>query len=519
MGTVSFIGVEGTIGKAGTNPLGGNFTFTASTGGAYTIAIDVNKNGAFTDAIDRKLTGTFGAGTNQIYWDGLDGQGNKVPGGTAANYNTSVSIKSTAGEVHFPFFDVERNVNGIILTRTNGPYAPDDTVYWNDSPITVVGTPPNPIVNTTGVSSAVNGHKWGTPTTDPNNDGDFGNNKSIDTWAYITSTPVASTVGLQLQEADLAVTNLLANTSCPGQPVTYTVTVKNNGPNDVTGAIFGVTFPSVVSGIVVNSTATTGTSSVGSATLTATQYTAPIDIAAGATRTYILTGLVAKSASGNIAVSASMLRPADVTDPDATNPDAAPPTDPVNECNSAPSGQGCNNIVTVTTVFSALPNAGPDQTVYQYTTATLTANSAGTWTQSTIDPVVANISSPNGSTTAVTALNTPGVYHFIFTNSNGCADTVAVTVLAASTAVPNIFTPNNDGVNDTFKIKGLESYPNSQLIVFNRWGNEVYRSTNYLNNWDGGNLAEGTYYYILNRREHTGEITPLKGWVFIKRKK
>ncbi|MGZ3754072.1 MAG: T9SS type B sorting domain-containing protein [Mucilaginibacter sp.] len=519
VGNVTFIGEEGTVGKAGTNPLGGNFTFTTNTGGNYSIVIDVNKNGVYTDAIDRKLTGAFGTGTNQVHWDGLDGQGNKVSGGNSAAYASNVIINITAGEVHFPFFDVERNTNGIILTRTNGTNAPDDSVYWDDSPITTVGTPSNPIKNITGISSTINGHKWGTATVDAGNDADFGNNKSIDTWSYITTAPVTSTVNFQLQEADLAILSLVANAGCAGQPISYTVAVKNNGPNDVTGAIFQFSFPTAITNVAVSSVATSGTSTVATGTISATAYQTNLDLANGAVCTFTITGLVSANTNGNVNVSASILRTVDFTDPDATNPDAAPPTDPVNECNAAPSGTGCNNIMTNTTVFSAAPYAGPDQTVSQYVPVTLTANSSGTWTQLATDPVAAGIANPTGSTTNITGLNTLGVYHFIFTNAGGCTATVALTVIRADTNIPNIFTPNNDGLNDVFKIKGLESYPGSQLTIFNRWGNEVYRADNYLNNWDGGNLAEGTYYYILNRKEHSGAITPLKGWVFIKRKK
>jgi len=91
--------------------------------------------------------------------------------------------------------------------------------------------------------------------------------------------------------------------------------------------------------------------------------------------------------------------------------------------------------------------------------------------------------------------------------------------VAPDMVIPNIFTPNNDGKNDLFVIKDLSSYPGSGLIVFNRWGNEVYHSDDYLNNWDGSGLAEGTYYYILSRKERNGSVTPFKGWVFIKRSK
>src|SRR5690606_10668551 len=61
--------------------------------------------------------------------------------------------------------------------------------------------------------------------------------------------------------------------------------------------------------------------------------------------------------------------------------------------------------------------------------------------------------------------------------------------------VPNVFTPNGDGVNDTFEISGLEAFQSAQLRVFNRFGNEVYRSDDYRNEWTGAGLNEGTYFY------------------------
>ena len=61
--------------------------------------------------------------------------------------------------------------------------------------------------------------------------------------------------------------------------------------------------------------------------------------------------------------------------------------------------------------------------------------------------------------------------------------------------IPNVFTPNNDGINENFKIEYLPK--NSKLAVYNRWGNEVYQSDNYQNNWDGEKHPDGVYYYVL----------------------
>ncbi len=84
----------------------------------------------------------------------------------------------------------------------------------------------------------------------------------------------------------------------------------------------------------------------------------------------------------------------------------------------------------------------------------------------------------------------------------------------ATLHIPNVFTPNGDGLNDRFVIKNLLQYQGRELTVVNRWGNQVYKSDNYNNDWDGGSLAEGTYYYILRYR-NGGEWKTAKGPVAI----
>lgn len=63
--------------------------------------------------------------------------------------------------------------------------------------------------------------------------------------------------------------------------------------------------------------------------------------------------------------------------------------------------------------------------------------------------------------------------------------------------IPNVVTANGDGKNDYFVVRGIEQYPGSVLEIYNRWGNQVYYSGNYSNNWGGAGLAAGIYYYVL----------------------
>lgn len=83
--------------------------------------------------------------------------------------------------------------------------------------------------------------------------------------------------------------------------------------------------------------------------------------------------------------------------------------------------------------------------------------------------------------------------------------------------IPNVFTPNGDGINDLFEIPGLPPY--STLQVFDRSGKLVKQYENYNNNWDGsdmdGNeLVDGTYWYILTTPGLSGKH---KGYVYIKK--
>lgn len=104
------------------------------------------------------------------------------------------------------------------------------------------------------------------------------------------------------------------------------------------------------------------------------------------------------------------------------------------------------------------------------------------------------------------------------TDENGLTDfaTVRMTVRQAELLIPNAVTPNSDGKNDLFVIQGLENYDSADLTIFNRWGNEVYRSRSYKQNWGAVGVSEGTYYYRLALTKD-GVETIHKGWVLVKR--
>lgn len=63
--------------------------------------------------------------------------------------------------------------------------------------------------------------------------------------------------------------------------------------------------------------------------------------------------------------------------------------------------------------------------------------------------------------------------------------------------IPNVITPNNDGVNDFFAIFNLENYPDNELIIFDRNNKVIFNVRGYQNNWDAQGVPQGVYFYNL----------------------
>lgn len=119
--------------------------------------------------------------------------------------------------------------------------------------------------------------------------------------------------------------------------------------------------------------------------------------------------------------------------------------------------------------------------------------------------------SPNENLPNVTHIYTDTGYFYvslIVEGSNGCADTLVKLIHIIGPVQPsNIFSPNGDGINDQFEIIGLIGYPGiTSINIFNRWGDLIYVSENYQNDWNGKNASgkpvpDGVYYYVLTNKE------------------
>jgi len=99
--------------------------------------------------------------------------------------------------------------------------------------------------------------------------------------------------------------------------------------------------------------------------------------------------------------------------------------------------------------------------------------------------------------------DTTDFFTYELCNPSGC-DTarVDITIICKVFQIFDGFSPNDDGINDTFTIDGIEDFPNNELQIFNRWGNMVFKQKGYKGQWGGTwnnqKLPDGTYFYLLN---------------------
>lgn len=101
---------------------------------------------------------------------------------------------------------------------------------------------------------------------------------------------------------------------------------------------------------------------------------------------------------------------------------------------------------------------------------------------------------------------------------NGCTytDSVQVNVIRLIDP-PNTFSPNGDGINDTWEVPGIADYPGSEVIIYDRWGQKVFKSNGYREPWDGTNngkdVSEGSYYYYIQLNQLAGRSDPYTGYI------
>lgn len=172
-----------------------------------------------------------------------------------------------------------------------------------------------------------------------------------------------------------------------------------------------------------------------------------------------------------------------------------------------------SSVAALVVVNANTVTAGSDKNITRYQSTTLDAVGNGTVTW---QPSV-GLSDVNSFNPTATPLSTTE-YTVMLVDRHQCesSDVVLVNV---EVLIPSAITPNGDGMNDYFEVEKIESFTSSSLIIYNRWGNVVYKEAPYKNKWNGVSnsgqpLPDETYYYIL---DYGVGDKPLSGYVLIKR--
>ena len=175
-----------------------------------------------------------------------------------------------------------------------------------------------------------------------------------------------------------------------------------------------------------------------------------------------------------------------------------------------------NDFVELNVFTKPTVNAGPDVSIFEGDKTIMQASYSGGDISLSWSPP-AYLSSAN----SVRPIASPPhdiLYTLTAVSSHGCGsavDEVSIKVFR-KLIIPNAFSPNGDGVNDTWNIVHLLDYPNATVQVFNRYGQVVFSSKNVTTQWDGSfkgkQLPVGVFYYIIELN-----LLQIKysGWVFL----
>jgi gliding motility-associated-like protein/uncharacterized repeat protein (TIGR01451 family) len=425
-----------------------------------------------------------------VIWYSTPTGGTAIPATTALTTNTYYgAVASTTGCENPVRLAVQVNVNTpVIITTPNTT----QTFCLSASP-----TIANILVNEPNVvwySSATGG----TPLTA---------NTSLTSTTYYAAALNNTTNGC-INAARLAITIAFENdalvqlttsddTPCVFQNVTYSIA---NGKSDY---VWSVSSGTIVSGGGnTDGSATVSWSDVGAGTVTVT-YTNNCD----ETTTKTLNVTVASCSDLTITNT--------VSNPTPNFGEEIVFTIKVNNV-----GEGLINNVLVSELIPSgytLVSSSASSGVYDTATQVWTIPTLPAGTSETLEVRVLVLPSGNYNNVATIEISTPLDVDPTNNSATALVEPICLTVY-------NEFTPNNDGANDLFRIDCIETHPNNELKVFNRYGALVYSKKNYENDWDGtanvsgvinrgDMLPTGTYFYVID----TGDGMVKKGWLSIMR--
>ncbi|WP_211657650.1 Ig-like domain-containing protein [Parapedobacter composti] len=334
-----------------------------------------------------------------------------------------------------------------------------------------------------------------------------------------------------------------------GGSTSFTVTVTNNGPSTIAAGQVISLREHPGNGVVITGYEVTAGNATVAGTGNAAELTATSAIPSGGTITVVVSADVTAPAGTTITNGIAVWAPDRNPDTEDEDDEDETPEIPVDrpytltiekvaDQSLVTAGQSTTFTVTITNngpmsiaadrqiALEERPGAGVTVTGYEIVSGAATISGSGNQatitTTGTVDvgaTIVVRVTATVAETATGTITNGIAVWSPGRDPEDEDPDDEDETnpiPVDAALEIPNLFTPNGDGLNDRFVIKNLMQYQGRELLILNRWGNQVYKSTNYNNDWDGGSLAEGTYYYILRvRGNNNGEWRTYKGAVAI----
>ena len=489
---------------------GNNWTLVGANGGAANGTVSMNSDGTYTYTPAQNFNGTD-VFTYQL-----------------CDINSDCSTATVKVTVN-PVNDLPTVSNDVITTKED--VAASGNVSTNDTPSgdggniwTLVGA------NGGATNGTVSMNADGTFTYTPN-----ANFNGTDVFTYqlcdingdcSTATVKVTVNSVTLPRANLSIRKTVSNqTPKVGESVTFTITASNQGPDAASNVSVTDILPSGYTFIKATPSKGNWTSPTwnigslsngGSATLT-------MEALVNATGNYINTA----------SISGSENDPEPGNNTSSSTPVPVPQTDlsivkTVDETNPFV-GSEITFTITVTNVGpSAATGVNVNEVLPSGFTFVNATPSSGTWTAPNW-----NIGSLpiGGSETLilVASVNAEGSYTNTAVISGSENDpntennTSSVTITKNNILkIPNGFSPNGDNINDLYVIPGIENFPDCELSVYNRWGNVVYKTKGYQNDWDGtpnvrtagnGKVQQGTYFYVLDF--HKDNLPAAHGFIVI----
>lgn len=525
-------------------------TLTFSTPGQYSslriLALATEGVGLVNATVNFTDGTTFAALTNASLSDWFNATANLVlqgigrctratPASGADGYPTNPRMYYM--EIPIACANRSKNIQSISFTNvtTGGSNAPyPNTIFFAVSGITATQTQTASVTDatctTTGSATVTVTGNTGPYTitwnTNPVQTGPTATNLAPGNYiATVTNAAGCATpVPVTINATNNLTATVNANTSiCPGGSVTGTTT--SNATTFSWSPTTGVSNPAIASPVFTpaGTTTYTLTASTGSCSITRS-FTITVNPQPTLSSRPDTTICLGASFSPNLASDGtgfSWSPATGVSNTTALNP-VLSPTSTTNYTITASNAGGCTRTSSfrVNVVAGATVNAGPDQTIIATQAAAQLSGSgsAGTYTWSPPAGLSAtNILNPVANPTATTT------YTLTVLTSNGCtaSDDVTITVIPYCIKPMEAFTPNGDGINELWLVTNGDCNKNIKVGVYNRYGNTVYESSNYKNDWDGTYkgkpIPDGTYYFVItytllnNRRvDVRGNVTVLR---------